>query len=278
MDRWLSVMAAAEEEAQAHGTGIATETLFHIGPIPVSNTIFSAWVVMAVLLLLSWAATRNMKAVPTGLQNVMELVVESWMGIVEKTAGPKGRRFLPLVLTAFLFILMSNWIGTTPLFGNTFVGPEGHRVEVFRSPNSDLNVTVAMAIIVFLTTQAFAVRAAGVVGYLREFLIPNPLHIVTELSRPLSLSLRLFGNIFAGSTLVHTMLGLAPYATFVFLGLELFVGVIQALIFSILTLVFLSIATSHEHGEAHEHGEHGEAAASEVADADRHRAAPAAVA
>ena len=238
-----SVMAAAEEEA--HGLTPTAHTFFHIGPIPVSETIFSAWVVMAVLVLCSLAATRNMKMVPSGIQNIAELIVESWLGIIEQVAGPKGRRFLPIVVTAFLFILFSNWIGTLPLFGN---------VRGFRSANSDLNVTASMAILVFFLVQAFAVKSLGVGGYLKEFFIPNPLHVLTELSRPLSLAFRLFGNIFAGEVLLHTMLGIAPYVLFVFLGLELFVGVIQALIFSMLTLVFLAIATAHERGShAEEH-------------------------
>src|SRR5204862_2724721 len=114
------------------------------------------------------------------------------------------------------------------------------------------------AIFVFVLVQFYALRTLGLLGYLKEFLIPNPLHLLTELARPVSLSLRLFGNIFAGGVLVHTMLGIAPFVTFVFLGLELFVGAVQALIFTMLTLVFLSIAvTGHGH-DAHDEG-HAEA-------------------
>jgi F-type H+-transporting ATPase subunit a len=106
--------------------------------------------------------------------------------------------------------------------------------------------------------QFYALRTNGFGGYLKEFVVPNPLHVLSELARPVSLSLRLFGNIFAGGVLVHTMLALAPIITFVFLGLELFVGAVQALIFTMLTLVFLSIAvTGHGHG-AHDEG-HAEA-------------------
>jgi F-type H+-transporting ATPase subunit a len=132
-----------------------------------------------------------------------------------------------------------------PFFGN-IVG--------FKSPNSNLSITLSMAIIVFLLSQFFAIKTNGVGGYLKEFLVPNPLHILTELSRPLSLSLRLFGNIYAGGVLVHTMLVIAPFITFVFLGLELFVGAVQALIFTMLTLVFLTIAVTphHAHDDAHE--------------------------
>jgi F-type H+-transporting ATPase subunit a len=189
-----------------------------------------------------------MKLVPTGLQNLLEVAVETQMGLIDQTAGPKGRAFAPVVMTSFLFILAANWIGTFPLFGN---------VVGFKSANSNLNVTASMAVLVFVLCQFYAIKTNGIAGYIKEFIVPNPLHILTELSRPLSLSLRLFGNIYAGGVLVHTMLGIAPFITFVFLGLELFVGAVQALIFTMLTLVFLTIAVTPHHGE---HGDaHGDA-------------------
>lgn len=241
----MMTVAAAEETAEGGHGGLGSHVFFHIGPLEISEHVFSAWIVMAVLVLLSVLATRNMQIVPRGLQNFMEVVVEGLMGLVDQTAGKKGRGFAPVVMTAFLFILFANWIGTMPFFGN-MVG--------FKSPNSNLSITAAMAIIVFVLCQVYAVRTNGVGGYVKEFLVPNPLHILTEMSRPLSLSLRLFGNIYAGGVLVHTMLGIAPIITFVFLGLELFVGAVQALIFTMLTLVFLTIAVTphHAHDEHHE--------------------------
>lgn len=239
----MMAVAAAEEEA-GHGSGLESHVFFHIGPLEITEHIFSAWIVMAVLVILSILATRNMQLVPRGLQNFMEVVVEALMGLIVSTAGPRGKTFAPVVMTAFLFILAANWIGTMPMFGN---------INGFESPNSNLNITAAMAIIVFVLSQFFAIKTNGLLGYLKEFLIPNPLHILTEVSRPLSLSLRLFGNIYAGGVLVHTMLGVAPIITFVFLGMELFVGAIQALIFTMLSLVFLSIAVTPHHGDdAHE--------------------------
>jgi F-type H+-transporting ATPase subunit a len=243
----MMAVAAAEEAGGHGGEGLASPVFFHIGPLEISEHIFSAWVVMAVLVILAILATRNMQLVPKGVQNFMEVVVEQLMGLIEQTAGSRGRAFAPVVMTAFLFILAANWIGTLPFFGN---------IKGFKSPNSNLNITASMAIIVFFLSQFFAIKTNGVPGYLKEFLVPNPLHILTELSRPLSLSLRLFGNIFAGGVLVHTMLGIAPFITFVFLGLELFVGAVQALIFTMLTLVFLTIAVTPHH--AHEEG-HAEA-------------------
>jgi F-type H+-transporting ATPase subunit a len=158
--------------------------------------------------------------------------------------------FAPMVLAAFLFILTANWLGITPFYGN---------MNGLVSPNKNLNVTAAMAIVVFFVVQFFAIKTLGISGWVKEFFIPNPLHLLSEISRPLSLSLRLFGNIFAGSTLVHQILGLAPFVTFVFLGLELFVGAVQALIFTMLTLVFLSIATTG-HGHGHEESQEAHAA------------------
>jgi F-type H+-transporting ATPase subunit a len=249
----MAVVAAAEEEG-GHGGGLTPHVFFHIGPIPVIDQVFSAWVVMAILLLMTFFVTRNLQMVPRGLQNVVELVIETWMGMIHQTAGAAGRRFYPVVLTAFIYILAANWIGTTPFFGN---------IKGFYSPNSNLSLTAAMAIVVFMLVQYFAIRTNGLGGYLKEFLVPNPLHILTELSRPLSLSLRLFGNIYAGGVLVHTMLLTVPggiFITWIFLGLELFVGVVQALIFTMLTLVFLSIANTSHHGHDESHaGGHAEA-------------------
>jgi F-type H+-transporting ATPase subunit a len=261
----LMAVAAAEEEGGGHGQSLASEVVLRIGPLEISNHILSAWFVMLVLVLVAFLATRSMKLVPTGLQNFAEVIVEGLMGLIEQVAGSKGRAFAPVVMTAFLFILSANWLGTLPIFGNIHVVDEAHHTgaALLKSPNSSLNVTASMAIIVFLLSQVFAIRTNGVLGYLKEFVVPNPLHILTELSRPLSLSLRLFGNIFAGGVLVHTMLGMpsiVPIVTFIFLGLELFVGVVQALIFTMLTLVFLTIAVTPHHGDhaAHE-GAHAEA-------------------
>src|ERR1700687_291513 len=181
---------------------------------------------------------------------------EGLFDIREQTmARRRGRRFMPLVATAFLFILFSNWFGTLPI-GYIFIrNPEGIEVPIFRSANSDLNVTAAMAILMIVLAEFYELRSLGLFGYLKGLLIPNPMRWLEIFTRPLSLSFRLFGNIFAGEVLLATMLTVAPYVMFVFIGLELFVGLIQALIFSMLSLVFLSIATVHEDAHA-PHGLH----------------------
>jgi F-type H+-transporting ATPase subunit a len=227
------------------------ELLFTILGVPVTNSIFTAWVVIAILVLFAFFSTRNMKMLPSGFQNFWELIIELWVGISEQTMGHRrGRRFMPLVATAFLFILFSNWFGTLPI-GYFFVrNPEGVEVPIFRSANSDLNVTAAMAIMMIAIAEGFELKSLGPLGYLKGLFIPNVLRWLEIFTRPLSLSFRLFGNIFAGEVLLATMLTVAPYVLFVFIAIELFVGIIQALIFSMLSLVFLSIATVHE--DAHE--------------------------
>src|SRR5579859_1238937 len=228
------------------------EVLFHIVGIPVTNSIFTAWVVIAILVLFAYFSTRNMKSIPSGAQNFWELIIELWVGVTEQTMGRRrGRRFMPLVVTAFLFILFSNWFGTLPIGYLTIRNPEGINVPIFRSADSDLNVTAAMAIMMIALAEFYELKSLGLLGYLKGLFLPNPLRWLEIFTRPLSLSFRLFGNIFAGEVLLATMLTVAPYVMFIFIGLELFVGVIQALIFAMLSLVFLSIATVHE--EAHEH-------------------------
>jgi F-type H+-transporting ATPase subunit a len=251
----------AQEGGQAAQSTSSTpqpppETLFFVGPAPVTNTTFTCWVVIIILVLFAWSSTRAMKVMPSGAQNLWEMILELWVGIAERTMGHRrGRRFLPLVVTAFLFILFANWFGTLPLSYITIHNVEGEVVPLFRSPNSDLNVTAAMAIMMIGIAEFFELRSLGLLGYIKGLVIPNPLRWLEIFTRPLSLSFRLFGNIFAGEVLLYTMLIVAPYVIFIFLGLELFVGLIQAIIFSMLSMVFLSIATLHEeaHGPREDH-------------------------
>jgi F-type H+-transporting ATPase subunit a len=248
--------AAATAETASATPQPPAELLFDIAGIPVTNTIFTAWIVIVILVLFAYFSTRNMKSIPSGAQNFWELIIELWVGVIEQTMGRRrGRRFMPLVVTAFLFILFSNWFGTLPIAYFTVRNPEGIEVPIFRSADSDLNVTAAMAIMMIGLAEFFELRSLGLLGYLKGLFLPNPMRWLEIFTRPLSLSFRLFGNIFAGEVLLATMLTVAPYVMFVFIALELFVGLIQALIFSMLSLVFLSIATVHE--DAHEeHGAH----------------------
>jgi len=247
----LLAQTGAEATTSQAAPAPPPELLFNLfGVIPVTNTIFTAWIVIIILTVFAYFSTRHMKELPSGAQNFWELIVELWVGVSEQTMGRRrARRFMPLVATLFLFILFANWVGIMPIGYFTVVNPDGETVSVLRSANSDLNVTAAMAILVIALAEFFELRSLGFFGYLKGLLIPNPMRWLEIFTRPLSLAFRLFGNIFAGEVLLATMLVVAPYVMFVFIALELFVGLIQALIFSMLSLVFLSIATVHE--EAH---------------------------
>jgi F-type H+-transporting ATPase subunit a len=259
---FLAQPAGVEQRAATTATpSPPAEVLLHIGPVAVTNTIFTAWIVIAILVLFCYFALRRMRELPSGVQNFWELVIEMWMGVTEQTMGRRrGRRFLPLVVTAFLFILFSNWFGTLPISYLYIQTPDGEQVPILRSPNSDLNVTAAMAILMIVLAEFFELRSFGLGGYLKGLLIPNPMRWLEIFTRPLSLAFRLFGNIFAGEVLLATILVVAPFVMFVFIGLELFVGIIQALIFSMLSLVFLSIATAHEDAHGAHTGADGETA------------------
>lgn len=279
------------------GVHLAAPVVFTVAGLPITNTLIAAWLAMAVLIVLSLLATRRMQLVPSGLQNVAELIVETLLGICQNTAGERrGRRFLPIVATLFLFIWTANWMGILPGYGegeifvNRSAEPHGSaaaahglaggktaslagaagasaakaepvaHVDLLRSANSDLNITLAMAAVVFLLVELSGFRAAGL-AYLREFVWPGLLiEIISHIARPVALALRLFGNILAGEVLLTTMKGLVPLVVpTLFMAFELFVGIVQALIFSLLTLAFLTLATEHEAHAAH--GEHAESAA-----------------
>jgi F-type H+-transporting ATPase subunit a len=240
------------------------DLIFHVLGVPITNSILTAWVVIAILVLFAYFSTRNMRTIPSGLQNFWELIIELWVGVTEQTMGRRrGRRFMPLVATAFLFILFSNWFGTLPIGYVTIKNAEGEIVPLFRSADSDLNITASMAIMMIAIAEFFELKSLGLLGYIKGLLIPNPMRWLEIFTRPLSLSFRLFGNIFAGEVLLVTMLSVAPFVLFVFIAIELFVGIIQALIFSMLSLVFLSIATVHE--EVHAHDDAHESIESEIA-------------
>ncbi len=237
---------------------MAAEPLFHIGGLPVTNSIVTTWAVMLFLVILSLGATRKMQLVPSGLQNLAEMVVETLLGMVEPVAGPKlGRRIFPLIASLFIFILTANWIGLLPGFGTIGIREvrEGHSilVPILRPANSDFNTTIAMALITIILVQAAGIRAHGVLGYLKELATPwflTPIHLISEVSHVLSLSARLFGNIFGGDVILMVISSLVPFlAPVVFLVLESLFGLIQALIFSMLSLAYFTIAAGSHQAE-----------------------------
>ncbi len=200
--------------------------------------------------------------VPGGMQNVIEVVVELLRDMITGVTGndKQTRKFFPIVATIFLFVLLSNWLGLIPGVGSIGlmeVGPEGTIIiPLFRAGSADLNFTLALAIASVFAAQYFGIAALGIVKYSKKFInLKDPikffvgiLELIGETAKLISFSFRLFGNVFAGEVLLLVITFLVPYLVpLPFYLLEVLVGVIQAFIFSMLTLVFLKMATiAHE--------------------------------
>ncbi|OGY29070.1 MAG: ATP synthase F0 subunit A [Candidatus Woykebacteria bacterium RIFCSPHIGHO2_12_FULL_45_10] len=239
----------------------AAEKLFNIGSLPITNALLTTLVVSTLIITFALLATRKMKKVPGDLQNFAETLVEGLLNLIEPLAGEKTRRFFPFIATFFIFIITANYFGLLPItsgFGlvRAFNGQETI-VPLFRSINSDLNSTLALALISVGVTHYFSVTTLGLVGYLKRYLSLNPIYlfvgfleIISEFTKIISLSFRLFGNIFAGETLLTTVSSLFAFVIpLPFMFLELLVGFVQATVFMMLTLVFMIILT--EKHEAH---------------------------
>lgn len=234
---------------------IVPEVLFHIGSFAITNTLFTSWVVVLVLSLLAFLFYKNLRAVPGKVQSAVEIIIESLLNFMETVAGDreKAEKFFGIAATIFFFVLLSNWAGVLPGVGSIgFHEMENGKevfVPLFRSVYSDLNMTLALGIFVVFVSHIFGFMAMGVRHLsnfftLRDFgsSFSGILEFIGEFSKMLSLGFRLFGNIFAGEVLLVIIGGLVPFVAPVpFLGLELFVGLIQALIFA--TLAMLSFAT-----------------------------------
>lgn len=244
---------------------LAAEKLFEIASFPITNSFLMTILTSLVLITVAYATTKKIKLVPTGLQNFMEMVIETMYNQASPLLHDKTKVFLPLLGTFFLFIISANYIGLFP-----GVGPIGfyqvhddHQVLVplFRGINADLNATLGLALISVVATQLAGIRYQGLLGYIKHYfhsplqggivmliggtvigLIVGVLEVVSEFTKVASLSLRLFGNIFAGENLLTTISGIMAFVVPIpFLLLEVLVGFIQATIFFMLTMVFISI-------------------------------------
>ena len=243
---------------------LAGETLFHIGSFPVTNSILTSWIVTAILLISGLVVGLNYKKLPTGIQEFWEMIYEYLEDLAVEIIGPKGRDVAPLAITLFVYILLNNWLELIPGVGSIGVRIIEHGEEVLvpviRSATSDINTTLALAISSVIGTHFFGITASGVMKHLKHF--ANPFEIVSEISKLISFSFRLFGNMFAGDVLLATgasLLVLLMGGSHLWYGavggiiqipfftLEILVGLIQAFIFAVLTLVFTgSFTANHE--------------------------------
>jgi F-type H+-transporting ATPase subunit a len=244
---------------------IKASPLFTIAGFPISNSLITGWLSMLILIVLFGLATRSMRLVPTGIQNLGETAIEALLGLAENVAGKeKGREFFALFGSIFLFVLVNNWLELLPGFTNAtiFVRQAEGAVPLFRSPSADLNFTLALALTAIFMVQFWSIKHTGVAGWGSKFinlrggpigLVVGLLELISEVSRIISFSFRLFGNLFAGDVLLSVIPSLIPWVVVLpFMALEVFVGLIQALIFSLLTLAFVVMATIPHGAHGHE--------------------------
>jgi F-type H+-transporting ATPase subunit a len=268
-------LAAAEPHGLSQG---AVEIARPLG-FPITNSMLVTWIVAIALIAFSQLATRRMQPIPTGLQNFVEWLIESLYAFLEGIIGAHlVKRTFWFFGTIFIFILAANWVGLVPGVGSVGWGhqtPEGFQLDepFFRGANADVNLTMAMALVFFACWIVWGLRESGPVGFFKELFAPKGsstgalkvlltvvffaagcLEVVSILFRPISLSFRLYGNVFAGETMLETMANVPSIGWLVqvpFYFLELMVGFVQALVFMLLTAVFtLLICQHHDEGSA----------------------------
>jgi len=233
------------------------EKLFEVGVLPITNTLLTTLLTTSLLIIFAVIASKRISLVPTSkIQLFTEIIIENIFNTIEGLADTnRAKRFFPIIATFFIFIIAANYLGLFPGFSTIGLIENHHGKEILvpilRSINSDLNVTLALALISVGMTHYYSVTTLGIVDYLKRYFSLNPanlfvglLEIVAEITKVLSLSFRLFGNVFAGESLLMTISSLFAFVLpLPFLFLEIIVGFVQAAIFMMLTLVFMAILT-----------------------------------
>ena len=271
----LNVVCLALFEPVEHGLSQKAVEIGRPFGFPITNSMVVTWIAALGLILFARIATRNMSQVPGGAQNFLEWLVEALYGLLESIIGRHlVQRTFWFFGTIFIFILAANWFGLIPGVGTIGWGRQtshGFRIEepLFRGANADLNMTLAMALVFFACWIVWAFQEVGIRGVLKELFAPKGdttgalrvlmivvffaagcLEIVSILFRPVSLSFRLYGNVFAGENMLETMATLVPGMGWLlpipFYFMELLVGLVQALVFMLLTAVFTLLICHHE--------------------------------
>jgi F-type H+-transporting ATPase subunit a len=267
--------ATVAPEWEHHGLSAKAVEIARPFNFPITNSMVVSWIVAVGLIIFAQVATRNMKQVPRGAQNFLEWLVEGLYKFMVGIIGPHlAERTFWFFATIFIFILSANWVGLVPGVGSIGWGHQtshGFLIDqpLFRGANADVNMTLAMALVFFACWFVWALREVGVRGFFKELFAPKGesegllrvlmvivfflvgcLEVVSILFRPVSLTFRLYGNIFAGENLLEAMAKLVPgfgwLVTIPFYFLELLMGLVQALVFMLLTAVFTMLICQHE--------------------------------
>ena len=271
----------------SHDVTIYAEPIFHIGNFQITNSLLTSWLAVLVVLVFSIAIRMKLKKIPGKLQHIFEVMLDGALSLCDQVTNDRkiSIKIFPLVFSLFVFILVNNWLGLLPVLGSIgFIVKEGATsafVPIFRSGTADINTTLALSIMIVIGSNIFGIIAIGtwktfnkyvnlkalasIVTKVRKdpsVLIVAPitffvglLELIGEIAKIASLSFRLFGNVFAGEVLLASMAAIFAYIVpGPFLFLEIFVGLIQALIFSLLATVYFTIASQDhsEHEEKHE--------------------------
>jgi F-type H+-transporting ATPase subunit a len=271
--------AQNENQEIQHETTLFAEPIFHVGHFSITNSMITSWLAVLILVIFFVSVGKKIKKVPEGIQNIFEIILEGALNLADSVTGDrkKTEKFLPIALALFFFVLVNNWLGLLPGVGTIgFIEEEGgHKIfaPIFRGGTADLNTTLAISLLAVIVSHVFGVISVGAWKYLNKFVnieaflaIPskikkdpsivliNPIkafvgiiEIIGEIAKVASLSFRLFGNIFAGEVLLVSMMAIFSYFLPIpFMFLEILVGVIQALIFAMLTMVFMTISSAQE--------------------------------
>ncbi|RYH07032.1 F0F1 ATP synthase subunit A [Tropicimonas sp. IMCC6043] len=219
---------------------LTLETLFNIGPVPISAPVVVSWVIILALGLFAWLATRRLSLTPSKTQTVLELLATTVDGQIRDTMNRDPAPFRALIGTIFLFVLVANWTSLIP---------------AVEPPTAHLETDAALALVVFVATIAYGIANRGIKGYLATFAEPSwvmiPLNLVEQITRTFSLIVRLFGNVMSGVFVVGIVLSLAGlFVPIPLMALDLLTGAVQAYIFAVLATVFIGAAAGETSGDA----------------------------
>ncbi len=289
----IESQAVPSQEAETlevkHETTLYAESISHIGSFPVTNALLTSTAAVVVIVVIAVAVRLTLREIPRGIQNFFEVLMEGALNLCDQVTNSRkiSTKVFPLALSVFLFILVNNWLGLLPIGGLGIIEAGEHGasfIPFLRSGTADINTTIALAIMAVVSANLFGIFSIGIWKTFNKYvnlkalgsavlrvrkeptvLVVAPvtffvgiLELIGEFAKVASLSFRLFGNVFAGEVLLMAMSKILPFLLPIpFLFLEVFVGLIQALIFSILVLVYFTIAAT-DHDEHSEHSEHVE--------------------
>jgi F-type H+-transporting ATPase subunit a len=267
--------AAAVQTSATHEISLGAEPIGYFHGWPITNSLLNTWIVLVIIIIFCLALRTKLKLIPKGIQNFFEIVVEGGLNLCDSVTSSrkKSLKVFPIVFTFFIFILLNNWLGLLPGIGSIGFIENNVFVPYFRGGTADLNTTLALSLIAVVGANIFGVVSVGVWKYFNKFInvkalahipvkvwkdpsiiVVNPIkffvgiiEIISEVAKIASLSFRLFGNIFAGEVLLSSIAVILAFGLPIpFMFLELIVGIVQALIFGMLTMVYFSIAMTEE--------------------------------